>query len=130
MTQSARAVNTRTPITVNGCTVGTVVDHEFQKTIHEYHFLKKPPAIAFECASLDAAERVGATFAVITCSESRATYVAPIRMIREHGFSFNRGFGLQIALPLDYWSINGQAPTAQPQKPPKAAQLGLFGDAD
>src|SRR4051812_364846 len=90
----------RTPVTANGRTVGTVVGHEFQKTIHEQHFLKKPPAIAFECASLDAAEQAGATFAVITCFESRATYIALISMIRERGFSFNRGFGAQIALPL------------------------------
>jgi hypothetical protein len=119
----------RTPIVTNSRIVGTVVGSEFQKTIHTKHFLKQPPAIAFDIASLDAAEEAGARAVRITHFETRDEFFAPIAQIRQQGVRFNRGYGDQVALPLAYWIINGrEQPTPQePASEPEAMQLSLWG---
>jgi len=81
-------------------------------TIHKHimgskHLLKTPPAIAIDCVALDAGEQGGATRVLVLDKESDAEYRASIQTIREHGFTFNRGYGRQIALALDYWQQAG-----------------------
>jgi hypothetical protein len=69
------------------------------------HFLRHPPAIAFDASVLDWAEGQGARLCRIEDRETGAVYLASLLMIRQRGFLLERGFGRQIALPLGSWSI-------------------------
>ncbi len=80
--------------------------------------LRKPRAWALDCQSLDDAEALGARQVEVHDTESGLTYRASVALIRARGFQFDRGFGRQIALPLDQWNM--ERPGA-----PKAVQLGL-----
>ena len=95
-----------TPIYVGSKVVGRVIGDTFQKNIRKNHFLHTPPAIAFDLSSLDDAEAAGAFLVEVTDSDSRSIYKTSIPYIRSKGFYFNRGFGKQIALPMDEWNRN------------------------
>lgn len=106
----------RTPIYVAGRTAGYVYGDAFRKTVRgSKHMLRTPRAWASDIAALAAARQAGATHIEIEDSESGALYRASIAEMLEHGFTFDRGFGLQVALPLDKW-----------QRPDKGTQLDLF----
>lgn len=106
----------RTPIYVAGRTAGYVYGDAFRKTVRgSKHMLRTPRAWASDIAALAAAAAAGATHIEIEDSESGALYRASIAEMLEHGFTFDRGFGQQIALPLDKWS-----------RPDKGTQMDLF----
>lgn len=91
---------------VNGKRVGNVKDGEFRKSVHgSRHFLRFPPAIAFDVSTLDQAEAAGAVTVNITDQDTGVVYRSTIAHIRENGLSINRGHGEQIALPLEGWII-------------------------
>ena len=109
-------------IRVNGRVVGGYrqSDKIFQKTIHANHFLKKPVlSIALDVQSLRDVERMGATQVEIT-DDTGAIYRAPIAHIWRRGFERDRGFGRQVALPLDHWANDIES---------LAEQLSLFAGA-
>lgn len=84
-----------------GRTIGYVKGNAFYKTVAaSRHFLRTPPAIAFDTCSLEAAQRAGASKVIVTDRETGICYRAQISYILEAGFSVNRGFGEQWALPL------------------------------
>ena len=86
--------------------VGTVAGHVFFKSIYgSRHFLRRPPAIAFDVQSLADATRAGAVVVVVTDMETGTTYTSSIPYVYKAGFSINRGFGNQIALPMSKWEI-------------------------
>ncbi len=91
-----------TPIYSNGRVVGEVRgDGYFQKHVRgSIHFLRKPPAIAFDLATLDAAERAGAHSVEIFDDETGLHYRSTLRRVRVKGFRAARGYGEQVALPL------------------------------
>ncbi len=90
------------PIYANGRVIGKVYGDCFYKSIAANHYLRTPPAIAFSCESLDAAERAGAVRVCVTDRDTGTKYRAAIGHIRERGFSVHRaGFEPQIALSLD-----------------------------
>ena len=94
--------------------IGYVSGQFFRKTIvGSKHMLRSPKAIAFELCTLDDAEKAGATHVSITDSETGRTYCAPIATVRRYGFPVVRGHGRQVALPLDYYSIDGATPVAE-----------------
>lgn len=96
----------KTPIYAGQRVVGAVWGDTFKKNIHgSKHLLKQPPAIAFDLGTLDQAERAGAKQARVTDLETGTVYQADICAVREHGFTFDRGFGRQIALTLDRWAV-------------------------
>jgi hypothetical protein len=88
----------------NGHVVGQVRGDVFCKTIKPNHYLKKPPAIAFDICTLDDAEAAGATHVEVTDRESGLVYRASIAHIRAKGFEFDRGWGDQIGLHLSGWT--------------------------
>jgi len=97
----------------NGKAVGYVRGDTFYKTVSaSKHFLTTPPGIGFDVDTLDAAERNGARFVQVTDRESGTMYRATLQQIRRKGFRVNRGFGVQLALALKEWSVNG-APLAE-----------------
>jgi len=90
-------------IKVGGRPIGKVIEGEFRKTIHTNWILQKPPAIATDIQALHDAERAGAVYCVFTNADTGITYRAPIAQIWDMGFTFNRGYGDQIALALPLW---------------------------
>lgn len=115
--------------------IGYVNGQFFRKTIvGSKHMLRSPKAIAFELCTLDDAEKAGATHVSITDSETGRTYCAPIATVRRYGFPVVRGHGRQIALALDYYSVDGATPVAelraaQTNQERLDLQLELFGGA-
>ncbi len=98
-----------TPIRAGGHVVGKVKGDTFYKSVDgSRHFLRVPPAICFDVQSLKDTEQVGAVYAEVADRETGKVFHASIRLIWENGFKVNRGFGDQIALPLDKWEIVGE----------------------
>lgn len=127
--------NKGVPIFVNGHTVGIVSGATFYKSITgSKHILRVPRAIGFDRCTLDAAERAGAVNVHITDNETGTTYTATIADVRHYGVAVARGFGPQVALPIDRYSVNGATPVAEQRaadtnQERKDLQMGLFGGA-
>lgn len=95
-----------TPIEVGGRVVGYVRDGTFHKRlVGSKHFLRRPPAIALDLQSLHDAAAAGATRVRIFDIEGDAYYNALVTTILRKGFAFDRGHGVQIALPLAQWNL-------------------------
>jgi hypothetical protein len=78
------------------------------------HLVLKPwRAWAFDLSVLREAAELGATWAQVYDRATGLTYRATFETIYKHGFSVNRGYGDQLALALDHWSIDGAAPLAE-----------------
>jgi len=102
-------------IKVNGKPIGSVIDGVFIKHVSsKKHFLRQPPAIGFEVSSLKDAMDAGAKEVLIIDKDTGDEYRASIQYIINWGMEIDRGWGIQIALPIRKWS-----------KMPKA-QMGLF----
>ena len=100
-----------TPIYVRGRDrpIGYVEGGVFRKSISgSKHILRSPRAIAFDRSTLRDAERDGAVWVEVTDDETRTVYTARIADIWTHGFAVNRGYGDQIALALQRFSVNGR----------------------
>jgi hypothetical protein len=98
--------------------VGKVKGKEYIKIVSaSKHFLRHPRAIAFDLECLSSAEGMGAIWVRVDDRESRMTYKANIDLIRKAGFKLDRGYGKQIALPLNMWI---RTPFGEPE------QLSMF----
>jgi hypothetical protein len=105
-----------TPIYVGKKIIGNVKGDTFYKRISSFrHFLRKPPAIAFDVQTLLDAEQVGAVNVEVNDYETGDIYRSTIEQIRREGFEMDRGYGHQIALPISIWQRYG-----------RPVQLGLF----
>lgn len=105
------------PIRAQGHIVGYVQGDAFCKTVRaSIHRLRVPPAWAVDLQSLDDAEAAGAVRVEIRDAEGGLTYTADIATIRKRGFRVNRGYGEQLALPLDAWAVTrpGEPVARQP----------------
>ncbi len=109
--------NHYTPIYAAGRVIGKVKGDTFYKTIRSSHYLRRPPAIAFDIQSLDDAEQAGAVKVQVRDRENGTVYKSAIKHIREKGKPFNRGFGDQIYLVLEGWVKS---------KPGGGLQLDMF----
>ena len=97
--------STKTAIYAQGRAIGTVRGDTFYKSIRgSAHILRTPRAIALDLGSLEQAEQAGAVNVQVTDTETGTVYRSTIEHIRRDGFELNRGFGAQIALPLDGWT--------------------------
>lgn len=102
-----------------GRVVGRVVGDAFIKTVKQNHQLRTPPAWALDVQSLADAECAGARRVVLRQTDAGIIWSASIALIRDKGFVFDRGFGRQVGLVLDYWTcVDPNAPV----------QLSLFGE--
>ena len=101
--------------------VGEVFGDEFFKKLHSsIHFLKVPPAIAFDIATIPQAQKLGATRVKIYDQDTDLVYRASIELIITKGFEFNRGYGDQIGLELIYLDCQGAKNKGRPSpKSPK-----------
>jgi len=67
------------------------------------HQLRYPPAWAFEEQILREAERQGVTLVQVHDTDTGQTYTAPLSRFWTHGVRVERGYGVQVALPLNQW---------------------------
>jgi len=72
------------------------------------HMLRQPPAWAIDSQILEQAQRDGAREVEITDTETGRIYRAAIDAFDLHGFRFNRGFGDQVGLALNYWRFEAK----------------------
>ena len=92
-------------IYVTGKLVGEVVSGEFRKTVRgSIHFLRKPPAIAFDEESIHQAAGAGARVIVVTDKDTCKVYRATMKDLKQYGVEFDRGYGQQIFLPFNRWN--------------------------
>lgn len=118
----------RAPVRAGGRVVGWVRGKVFAKRVQaSRHFLRTPPAIAFDVSSLASAELLGARAVEVIDTDTGRRYTASIAHICARGFPVNRGHGPQIALTLDCWTVDGKPPARSPQPPEPLGQLPLFG---
>ena len=90
--------------------VGTVSGDTLSKQVDSSkHFLRTPPAIAFDELALSKAEELGASKIKVKDKLTGITYYSSIEAVRSRGFTFNRGFGNQIGLSLTEWSKNEES---------------------
>ena len=112
-----------TPIFALGKVVGEVRENIFYKKIKgSRHLLRKPHAIASDINSLLQAKLTGATRMEVVDVETGYIYRATIEEILEKGIEFNRGFGDQIAYPLEMWNIEHIRENKKPNP-----QMSIFG---
>ena len=103
----------------DGRMIGGLVGNVFRKHVDaSKHFLRQPPAIAFDLSTLADAKEQGAELVEVVDRESGKTYRATVARIWKRGFSVNRGAGAQIALALNEWNRDAE---------PDAVQLSLWG---
>lgn len=122
----------KTPIFLPGrrYPIGYVQAGVFHKSISgSKHILRKPRAIAFDRSTLVDAEKAGAVSVRVFDDETRTVYTARIDDIWTHGVTVLRGFGDQIGLTLNRWTVNGQPPAAtwESNQQIKDLQPSLFG---
>ena len=121
---AAPAAGRRFPIrAANGHIVAEVVGGVLRKRIQaSRHFLRQPPAIAFDLCVLAEAERLGASQVEVLDRESGCIYAAPLWAFERWGLRLDRGFGRQAALRLERWAVSGPGQ-------PVVRQLQLFGES-
>jgi len=90
--------------------VGDVKGNTFFREIDSSkHFLRTPPAIAFDELALSKAEEFGASKVIVKDTLTGVKYHSTINAIRTRGFAFNRGLGSQVGLALSEWSKNEES---------------------
>lgn len=123
-------------VTVNGkpVVVGKVLDGVFVKRIRGgKHLLHTPRAICLDSHNITDAKAAGATAIKITDIETGTTYETTIGHFQNYSFPVPRGYGYQLGLVLEQWSINGCLPEVERQaaivsarKERIATQLSMF----
>ncbi len=114
----------------DGQTVGRVEGDTFYKTAHSTrHMLRLPPAWAADLDTLNQAKEAGAVRVQIKDLDTGKVYAADLADFYRYGQRVTRGHGVQLALVLGRWSVNGGRPTVAGAGQPQAAgpsQLRLF----
>lgn len=88
----------------SGRVVGTLAGQVLRKAVDaSRHFLRTPPAIAWDLTALEEARQHGVTQCEVRDRESSRVYTARLEEFFTKGFAMDRGFGRQLALPLAYW---------------------------
>jgi hypothetical protein len=134
MPQSPTRRNQTIPIYIAQRVIGVVAGNCFRKTISgSKHILRRPRAIAFDRCTLRDAAAAGATRIEVLDRETHTVYTIPFETIDRHSFPVLRGHGDQVAVTLEHWAINGNAPVAmasvaQTNLERKELQLSLFGE--
>lgn len=89
-----------------GKPVASLCGHVLRKRVRaSIHQLRRPPSWAVDLEILRKAMADGARMVEIEDTETGRVFVADIRLFDLYGFTFNRGFGVQVGLPLTYWRV-------------------------
>ena len=112
---------------------GIVAGDVWRKTANATkHMLRAPRAWAVDTADLASVESLGVRYVQIHDLEQMRSYWARPETLRAKGFVFERGFGEQVALSLEWWrstpaEADAVAEGLQESEPePVARQGALF----
>ena len=109
------------PVKVGNKTVGTLENNKFIKSVNDSkHKLKYPPAWAIDADVFDKEIKPKVTEIIVLDKETGLKYHCSVKTFTRHSFRFNRGFADQYALPLQYWTVEGNG----------HKQLSLWGGVD
>tara|TARA_R100001377_G_scaffold65994_1_gene41276 strand:+ start:7728 stop:8150 length:423 start_codon:yes stop_codon:yes gene_type:complete len=96
----------KTIIGSNGKVVGVVMKDTLHKRVNSSkHFLRKPPAIAFDKDCIEKAKKLGAIKIMVHDLDTKKRFMANYKEFERHAIKLNRGFGEQLALPISMWNI-------------------------
>lgn len=86
-----------------------------KNVIASKHMLRKPPGWAWDKSIIIQGLRDGCTLAIIFENEKNKIFNAKLENFLRYGVEFDRGFGVQICLPIQYWSVSyeGKPPARQ-----------------
>jgi hypothetical protein len=95
-----------------GRVIATIEDRDgcrtLVKTVHgSRHFLRRPPAIAFDADSIDQAEALGTVGIFVDDAETGRRYSSSMETFLRLAIDIDRGHGRQLALPLRFWDSPG-----------------------
>ncbi len=89
-----------------GRTVAEITDKLLKKHIYKSkHFLRKPPAIAFDLEIIEAARAAGVERVEAHEDEDKKLYSVDLDRFVKSSIVIDRGAGPQLALPLEYWTV-------------------------
>lgn len=99
----------KVPIASQSKSVGLVLVRECDKLVAvrralPNHMLKKPPAWAFSEEVIDFMQKRGVDVLCILCEG--VAYSCDMAKFLKLAVPFNRGFGAQRHLPLQYWDVS------------------------
>ena len=90
----------------NGKIIGTVIKDTLHKRVNSSkHFLRQPPAIAFDRDCIVRAKKLGANKIMVHDKDTKKRYMANYSDFEAKAIRVNRGFGEQLALPISMWSV-------------------------
>ncbi len=90
----------------NGKIVARADGDKMQKVIQgSKHFLRTPPAIAFDVFCITQAKRMNLKEIQVVDSETRTLYSVDMPTFLEKSLQLNSGFGEQMALTMEHWKV-------------------------
>lgn len=75
----------------------------FKRVSKSKHFLTTPPGIAIDEDIFNEAVEEGIKYLQIFEREEKLYYSTSVKEFKKKSISFNRRYGQQLALPLNYW---------------------------
>lgn len=104
---TASDTGTQTIRLPDGRVVGHVAGGRFVKSVsRRKHFYARYGGWAADVASLDEAERAGASVVEIHDQDTGVTYEAELATMRAQGYRIEHGrHGAQVVLPLRFWRV-------------------------
>lgn len=98
----------------NGRIVGFVRGTVLCKKVLEHrHMLKRPPAWACDTTALVEAVAAGAKTIELYATDTNRVWVAPLVAFFQYGRLIDFGWGKQLALGLEHWTIRPDSETRQ-----------------
>jgi len=90
--------------TYRGKSIGVLEGDVLKKELSaSKHMLRSPKGWAIQNFVLNEAEQIGAKFICIHELEEDTCFWATVGDFKTKGYSFDRGYGGQTALPIRYW---------------------------
>ena len=106
MNKKSKEIVQHAVYSTTGNVIGVVIDDTFHKRVNSSkHFLRKPPAIAFDERSILDAEKLGASKLMVHDKDTKRRYTASYKEFKSNAFKVDRGFGKQEALAIAYWRV-------------------------
>jgi hypothetical protein len=119
----------------DGRCIGWVYGSTLRKELDgSKHMMQKPRGWAMDACALETIKARGIAVIEIEDRETGLTHRASPAVFDKCGVRVNRGYGLQLCLPLKFWSVDGEPAADPPPSPPDpdepcepaAAQMSLW----
>ena len=92
----------------NGKIIGRFEENKFIKEVNgSKHKLRYPPAWAIDAEAFDEEIKFNATDIVVIDKETDIEYHASVKTFDRLKFELDRGWGIQYALTLSHWQVEG-----------------------